>query len=68
MSEQEQFIVVVNHVNQYSIWSASRRIPLGWEPVGFTGTKSECFAYIKRTWRPDRRSSDSRAAAYQPSK
>jgi MbtH protein len=39
--------VVVNHVEQYSIWFADREPPLGWKEVGKSGPKSECLAYIK---------------------
>lgn len=42
--------VVVNHEEQYSIWSVSRDIPLGWSPVGMRGTEAECLAYIEQVW------------------
>jgi MbtH protein len=42
--------VVMNHEEQYSIWPADREVPLGWNPVGFQGTKRECLDYIEEVW------------------
>jgi len=42
--------VVVNHEEQYSIWSAERENPLGWKDVGKIGLKQECLDYIKEVW------------------
>lgn len=44
------YVVVVNHEEQYSIWSAYREIPLGWQNVGKSGSKQECLEYIKEVW------------------
>lgn len=44
------YTVVVNHEEQYSIWPAHREVPLGWREVGVQGPKTECLAYIERTW------------------
>jgi len=42
--------VVVNHEEQYSIWSVERDNPSGWKDVGKTGTRAECLAHIKEVW------------------
>ena len=42
--------VVVNHEQQYSIWSADRENPLGWKNAGKSGSKQECLEYIKEVW------------------
>jgi MbtH protein len=42
--------VVLNHEEQYSIWSADRENPLGWKDEGNSGTKHECLSYIKEVW------------------
>ncbi len=42
--------VVVNHEEQYSIWPVDRENALGWQDVGFSGTKDECLAHIKEIW------------------
>src|SRR3954454_1697593 len=42
--------VVMNHEEQYSIWSADRENALGWTDAGKSGPKEECLAYIKEVW------------------
>ena len=42
--------VVVNHEEQYSIWPADKKNPLGWNDAGKTGLKKECLEYIKEVW------------------
>ena len=42
--------VVVNHEEQYSIWPASRELPLGWRSADKTGRKQECLDYIGEVW------------------
>lgn len=52
-NEQEDttlYKVVVNHEEQYSIWSAYQEIPLGWKDTGKRGFKQECLDYIKEVW------------------
>ena len=47
---EEQFVVVVNHEEQYSIWPAGREIPTGWREADVEGGKSECLEHIARVW------------------
>ena len=42
--------VVVNHEEQYSIWSADRENAQGWRDAGKSGTKAECLAHIEEVW------------------
>ncbi|HJT66068.1 MAG TPA: MbtH family NRPS accessory protein [Pyrinomonadaceae bacterium] len=42
--------VVVNHEEQYSIWTEYRENPAGWNDAGKVGPKAECLAYIKEVW------------------
>jgi MbtH protein len=42
--------VVVNHEQQYSIWSDFKAIPDGWQTVGKAGSKEACLTYIKEVW------------------
>ncbi len=42
--------VVLNHEEQYSISPVDRENPLGWRDADKSGTKAECFAYIKEVW------------------
>lgn len=51
--EREDLIVyrvVVNHEEQYSIWPAHKKAPLGWTETGVTGPKQDCLAHIKEVW------------------
>ena len=45
-----EYVVVRNHEEQYSIWTAARPLPPGWEVAGRTGVKSECLAEIASVW------------------
>ena len=49
-TETEEYTVVRNHEEYYSIWWTDRELPDGWEEVGQVGTKQECLDYIDRTW------------------
>jgi MbtH protein len=44
------FKVVLNHVEQYSIWPFDREVPLGWREAGKSGLKQDCLDYINETW------------------
>lgn len=46
----QQFRVVVNAEEQYSIWPADRDNPGGWRDGGRSGTKTECLEFIEEVW------------------
>ena len=46
----EKYICLVNIEGQYSLWSATKEIPLGWIQEGAEGSKEACLEYIKNTW------------------
>lgn len=46
----ELYEVVVNEEEQYSIWPASKDLPLGWQKAGKQGAKDVCLAYINEVW------------------
>ena len=48
--DQERFVVVINHEEQYALWPAGKTIPEMWKATGVSGTKAECLAHIKRVW------------------
>ena len=52
MSSQnsEDYICLINDEEQYSLWFAWKKIPIGWKRVGPQGTKDECLKYIKEMW------------------
>jgi MbtH protein len=43
--------VLMDRDAKFSVWPASRTIPVGWKEAGVTALKSECFAYIKSIWK-----------------
>jgi MbtH protein len=46
----QEYRVVQNDEEQFSIWPAARELPLGWKNVDMRGTKEECLAYIAKAW------------------
>ena len=42
--------VVLNHVEQDSIWPVDRDNAPGWRDAGVQGTKAECLAHIEQVW------------------
>ncbi|MFF4776745.1 MbtH family protein [Microtetraspora fusca] len=46
----EQYVVVRNDEEQYSIWPAGRTLPAGWHDAGFGGSKQECLDHIETVW------------------
>ena len=50
MSDEQNYVVVRNHEEQYSIWWADREVPAGWTVEGAEGTRDECLAHIAEVW------------------
>jgi MbtH protein len=48
--DDRDYVVVVNHEEQYSIWFADRELPKGWRAVGKPGKKKDCLAHIGEVW------------------
>ena len=49
--EDETFIVLVNHEEQYSIWPHWKAVPGGWTAVdGVKGDKKTVLEYVEKTW------------------
>ncbi|WP_030949862.1 MbtH family protein [Streptomyces sp. NRRL S-646] len=46
----DEYSVVVNHEEQYSIWLSERELPNGWRNAGFRGSKEDCLAHIENVW------------------
>jgi MbtH protein len=44
------FDVVINPEEQYSIWPQYKALPLGWQKVGFSGSRRDCLDHIDRVW------------------
>ncbi|MDR0702682.1 MAG: MbtH family NRPS accessory protein [Azoarcus sp.] len=49
--EDETFIVLVNHDDQYSIWPHWKAVPGGWTVVeGIQGDKKTVLEYVDKIW------------------
>ncbi|MCX4775393.1 MbtH family protein [Streptomyces sp. NBC_01264] len=46
----QQYLVVANDEEQYSLWEAGRSVPPGWHDQGVAGTKEACLEHIERVW------------------
>lgn len=57
----DDFLVVCNDEEQYSIWFADRELPPGWRPIDFRGSREECLGHIETVW-TDMRPASVRAA------
>jgi MbtH protein len=49
--DDRDYVVVVNHEEQYSIWLADRPLPNGWRTAGKSGKRAECLAHIGEVWK-----------------
>jgi MbtH protein len=48
----DQYRVVVNEEEQYSILREQAAVPAGWVDAGFVGSEEECVEHVDRVW-PD---------------
>jgi MbtH protein len=64
-TDSQQYAVVRNDEEQYSIWPADQEPPAGWHPDGFSGPKDDCLAHIDAVWTDMRPLSLRRAMAAQ---
>ena len=46
-----EFLVLVNHENQHSLWPSFKKVPDGWNAVGPRGNRNECLEWIEANWR-----------------
>jgi MbtH protein len=48
--EESEFLVLVNHERQYSLWPAYLEIPAGWAPTGPRGPRQTCIDWVDANW------------------
>ena len=48
--ENGDYLVLVNHEIQYSLWPSWLDIPAGWTSVGHKGKRDECLHWIDTNW------------------
>ena len=46
----DEFCVVLNDEEQYSIWEAATPPPEGWRLEGFSGDRQACLDHIEQVW------------------
>jgi MbtH protein len=46
----DEWSVVVNDEEQFSVWRVVSPPPAGWRLEGTTGTRADCLAHIDRVW------------------
>jgi MbtH protein len=47
----QNYMVLVNEEEQYSLWPSRKSIPAGWRDVGVYGPKAKCLEYIEEVWK-----------------
>ncbi|OLT24608.1 antibiotic synthesis protein MbtH [Nocardiopsis sp. CNR-923] len=53
-SSHDLYTVVVNHEEQYSLWPTGSACPDGWRPIGVSGDRERCLAWIAAAWTDQR--------------
>lgn len=48
--ENGEYLVLVNHEGQYSLWPAFLDVPAGWTVTGPRGKRSACLTWIDEHW------------------
>jgi MbtH protein len=44
------YIILINHEGQYSLWPTFREVPAGWSPTGPRAKRDECLTWINEHW------------------
>lgn len=63
--DRQEYKVLINGEEQYSLWPAHQDAPAGWREAGKSGPKAECLAYVEEHW-TDLRPLSVRQQANQP--
>lgn len=45
-----EYLVLVNHEGQHSLWPVFAEVPAGWEPVFGRAGRTQCLEYIEEHW------------------
>ncbi|MEU5880017.1 MbtH family protein [Spirillospora sp. NPDC047279] len=48
--EEADYLVLVNHLGQHSLWPEAIDVPAGWRVVFGAGRRDECLAYVTTNW------------------
>lgn len=45
-----EFLILVNHELQYSLWPSKLAVPPGWSTTGPRGNRQVCLEWIDKNW------------------
>ncbi len=48
--QDEMYVVVLNHEEQYALWPDYAAVPAGWTVVFGPDKKPPCLEYVKENW------------------
>ena len=48
--DYNEYKVVINHEEQYSLWPANKEAPKGWKDTVIYGNQAKCQRYIEEVW------------------
>jgi MbtH protein len=48
--DDQQYLVIANNVNQYSLWPKTKAVPNGWNSTGKEGNRDQCVKLIDEEW------------------
>ncbi len=49
-NDDQKYVVVINHEEQYSLWPDHSPVPDGWRAVFGPEDKATCLEYVKENW------------------
>jgi uncharacterized protein YbdZ (MbtH family) len=50
ISDDWDYVILVNDEEQHSLWPEFKDVPAGWTRVGPIGDKATCLAWIEEHW------------------
>ncbi|MGB3622481.1 MbtH family protein [Ketobacter sp. MCCC 1A13808] len=48
--ESHAFLLLINHLGQYSLWPDFSKVPDGWEVILGPDTRAVCIEYVEQNW------------------
>jgi MbtH protein len=49
-SPDEQYLVLVNHEHQHSLWPEFAAVPAGWSRAFGPAARQECLDFVEHNW------------------
>lgn len=48
--DDTRYLVLVNHLNQHSLWPETIAVPEGWRTAAGPDTRDACLSYVELVW------------------